>query len=357
MNFFTFPRGESINACYTLQERDPRLNPYTAYLRRFLLLCRCELQTFGPVPNPSTFSLKDIAGVMAHDIPLSDGLMHVRVVGTGRTALFLHGISAHGRSWLEVARILEKSGSNLECWLPDLLGRGKSDSGLELRYKLHDEVRRIKNLAEEFGDNSAPTNFPSIIIGHSHGAAIALAVATAESSVRGLILSNPVTPEVRRPLALEILKIRIARHLIARIISSFHQPLGHLVLRRAGGPHFNISHDLVSSYSQPYREIERARTLLRILADWHPSEIDTTLPKRRFTTHVFAGAHDPRVPVKVAARLASNLDAGLTIVEDGGHVLPEQHPQLLARKIAEIASKVDSGPHPPIAIGPKTPQS
>jgi pimeloyl-ACP methyl ester carboxylesterase len=279
---------------------------------------------------------------MVHDVPIRDGRMHVRVIGSGTTALFLHGISAHGNSWLEVARILERSQSNLACWIPDLLGRGQSDPGVGLRYRLEDEVRRIQNFAEEFNARSATKNFPSVIIGHSQGAAIALALAASEPSVRGLILSNPITPQIRRPLVLEILNVRIVRHLIARIIARFHQPLGHLILRRAGGPHFRISRDSVAAYSQPYSEVERARTLLRILSDWHPGEICAQLPKRQFVTHVFAGAHDPRVSVDVATRLASDLNAGLTIVEDGGHVLPEQHPKLFARKIAEIATMVDS---------------
>ncbi len=277
---------------------------------------------------------------MIHDVPLRDGRMHVRVVGTGKPALFLHGISAHGKSWLKVAQVLEERRSNIACWIPDLLGRGKSDPGVGLRYRLGDEVRRIQNFTKEFSSNSSTTHFPSVIIGHSHGASIALALAAAEPSVRGLILSNPITPQVRRPIALEILEVRIIQHLISRIITCFHEPLGHLILQRAGGPHFKIDRDSLVTYSQPYSEIERARTLLRILSDWHPREICAQLPKRKITTHIFAGAHDPRVSIDVATRFANDLNADLTIVEEGGHVLPEQYPKLLARKINEIATTV-----------------
>ena len=294
--------------------------------------------------NSSTYPPKDAGGVKVRNISLAEGLIHLRVVGTGKAALFLHGVSAHGRSWLEVARILERREANLECWLPDLLGRGKSDPGAQLRYRLDDEVRRIQTLVEGMRDNGSAVSFPSVVIGHSHGAAIALAVAAVEPSVRGLVLSNPVTSDIRRPLALDMLKIGIVRRFIARIVAPFHRPLGHLVLRRVGGPYFNIPSDSVEAYSRPYRELERARTLMRILADWSPAEIYARLPERRLTAHVFAGAHDPRVPVKTAERLATDLDAGFTVVEDGGHVLPEQHPRLLARQITDIVAKVDSKP-------------
>lgn len=275
---------------------------------------------------------------MTEDVSLCDGKMHVRIIGTGTPTLFLHGISAHGESWLKVAQALEASRSNLACWIPDLLGRGKSDPGTDLRYRLGDEVRRIQNFSEEFSANSPNTHFPSVIIGHSHGAAIALALAAVEPSVRGLILSNPITPQVHRPPILKTMEIRIVRHLIAQIIARFHKPMGHLILRRAGGPHFKVPRDSAVAYSQPYSEIGRARSLLRILSDWHPGDISAQLPKRKITTHIFAGAHDSRVPIDVATQFASELNAGLTIVEEGGHVLPEQEPNLLARKIDEIAT-------------------
>ena len=278
---------------------------------------------------------------MTEDVSLRDGKMHVRVIGTGTPTLFLHGISAHGESWLKIAQVLEASRSNLACWIPDLLGRGKSDPGTDLRYRLKDEVQRIQNFTEVFNSNSLNTHFPSVIIGHSHGAAIALALAAVEPSVRGLILSNPITPQVRRPPTLEILKIRTVRHLIARIITSFRKPLGHLIIRRASGPHFKLPRDSIETYSQPYSEIARARTLLRILSDWHPGEVCTQLPKQKLTTHVFAGAHDPRVSIDVATRFARDLNADLTIVEEGGHILPEQHPKLFAQKIDEISTTVN----------------
>ncbi len=281
---------------------------------------------------------------MTEDVSLCDGKMHVRIIGTGTPTLFLHGISAHGESWLKVAQALEASRSNLACWIPDLLGRGKSDPGTDLRYRLGDEVRRIQNFSEEFSANSPNTHFPSVIIGHSHGAAIALALAAIEPSVRGLILSNPITPEVRRPTVLGILNIPTVRHLIARIIACFHKPLGHLILRRASGPYFKLPPDSIETYSQPYSEFERAITLLRILSDWHPGEICTQLPKRKLRTHVFAGVHDPRVPIDVATRFARELNADLTIVEEGGHILPEQYPKLFARKIDEISTTVNHSP-------------
>ena len=81
-------------------------------------------------------------------------------------------------------------------------------------------------------------------------------------------------------------------------------------------------------------------TLLRILSDWDPAALEDRLPARPIAAHVVAGEHDPRIPVSEARRLASRLGCDLTVPPDGGHVLTEQHPRLLARLLGELAATV-----------------
>ena len=93
----------------------------------------------------------------------------------------------------------------------------------------------------------------------------------------------------------------------------------------------------------------RARALLRILADWDPAALEARMPARPIAAHVVTGAHDPRIPVEAAQRLASRLDCGLTVSPDGGHVLTEQHPRLLARLLGEVAGRLPPPPDPRVS--------
>lgn len=278
-------------------------------------------------------------------VALAEGDVEVRILGTGPPILFLHGLSARGRSWLPVARELGRIAPGFQRWLPDLLGRGSSAARPDLSYRLEDETRR----AREMLDLLAAEGRPAVVAGHSQGAAIALALAAGDPAIRGLLLSNPIPPDLPRPRALALLASRGARSAIGRIFASRARSIGRLVVVRAAGPGFRASPELVRAYADPYLEPERARTLMRILHDWRPRDLATRMPERELLAHVVAGAHDPRVPPASARRLARRLGAAWTLVEDGGHILPEQHPRLLAETLAGLAERAagTSGGRPP----------
>jgi len=271
------------------------------------------------------------------NVTIGDGTVRVAVLGRGRPVLFLHGISAHGRAWRPVAERFAEEHPGWECWLPDLAGRGASDARAELSYTLDDEVRRVRELVRALAPDGPR---PRLVAGHSQGAAIALALAREEPDIGGLLLSNPVTPEIRSPAVLRLLRSSAVRMAVGSLLAPLHAPLGHLVLRRACGPAFQAPADLVAAYARPWASPARARTLLRILADWRPPELEDRMPHRPVAAHVVAGAHDPRIPVEATRRLASRLDCDLTVSPDGGHVLTEQHPRLLARLLGEMAGRL-----------------
>jgi pimeloyl-ACP methyl ester carboxylesterase len=75
---------------------------------------------------------------------------------------------------------------------------------------------------------------------------------------------------------------------------------------------------------------------MALLRDWRPSELDGRVPADRRITRVVAGGLDPRITPGSAERLAQELSAAFTLVPDGGHVLPEQHPDLLAEELSRI---------------------
>ena len=268
------------------------------------------------------------------EIEITDGRIQVRVLGRGAPVLCLHGLSAHGYTWLPVARLLAHRQT---LWIPDLLSRGRSSVHPDLPYGLNDEVGRVQELIGELGDP------PAVVVGHSQGAAIALGLARREARVRGLILCSPVTPWTRRPLTLELLRSGLIRRMGAGIFRPLRRPLAHLILARAFGPATRAPAGTVEAYCRPYAEAGRARALMRLLADWRPAEIEGWLPERRLATRVILGERDPRITLESVGTLAERLGAPLTLIRDGGHVLPEQVPEVIAAAIAAVCDEVEPG--------------
>ena len=274
---------------------------------------------------------------MEQTVQIGVGAVRVEILGEGCPVLFLHGLSARGRAWRPVAEAFAAMRPGWTCWLPDLLGRGGSDAPTGLPYTLDDEVRRIRAVLRALVPGG---RVPRLVAGHSQGAAVALGLAAVEPAVRGVLLSNPVTADIRRPVVLGLLRSDRVRRLAGRVIAPLHGPVGRLVVKRACGPAFTPPPGLAAAYARPWAHPERARALMRILADWRPADLARHLPSRPLAAHVVTGAHDPRIPVAAARGLAERLGCDLTVCPDGGHVLTEQHPQLLARMLGELATTV-----------------
>lgn len=280
--------------------------------------------------------------IRVKNVEIAEGRLRVQIVGRGAPVLCLHGVSARGQTWLPVALRLSE---RCELWLPDLLGRGTSTPRPDLRFTLADETRRAGELSRALQRLSG-TGPPGVIAGHSQGAAIALSLAKDEASVRGLVLANPVTPWTRRPLALRTLDSGLMRRIGAGIFRPLRRPLAGVTLARVSGPAYRVTDEAVRSYSDPYGEPTRAETLMRVLADWRPAELRDRLPERPLRVRVIAGGHDPRVRLDSARRLAAHLRGELVVVEEGGHVLPEEAPETVAGAIRKVLEELEEAVDP-----------
>lgn len=283
--------------------------------------------------------MSDVERSRDHRVRIPEGEVRAHALGRGEPILFLHGVSARADTWLPVARLLA---DRARAWLPDLLGRGRSDARPDLSYDLEAEVVRAGLIADALAAAESDVHMagrrprgPRILVGHSQGAAIALALAARRPEVEGLLLSSPVSPWVRRPLVLGALSFRLVRRAAARALAPLHRPFARLVLARASGPHYRAPADRIDAYASPYADARRAETLMRVLADWRPAELEGRLPSDR-AIRIVTGARDPRIGVDAARRLATALDAPLLVLPDGGHMLPEQRPDVLAGEIAAL---------------------
>ena len=268
-----------------------------------------------------------------------EGRCLVRIVGSGPAVLCLHGVSARGRSWHAVAERLRHRATFV---MPDLVGRGASDPLPEGSFTLARETDRVEALIDGVAalEHSPIRSMPPVLAGHSQGAAIAVVLAARHRSVRGLLLSNPVTPWTRRPLALGALRSGLMRKVVSGIFSPLRRPLAKVIIGRAGGPRFRAPEDLVRGYAEPYALAARAETLMSLLRDWRPRELTGIRPPGDVTVRIVTGALDPRIRVSAARRYAGELGASLRVAEDGGHILPEQHPGLVADEMERLLDEL-----------------
>lgn len=260
------------------------------------------------------------------EIRVRGGMMPVWLIGQGPPLLLLHGISANHTEWLSVARLLM---SHYRVILPDLLGRGESCPEPRAGYSLTDEVDRLLLVLKALGVQRP------LVAGHSHGATLALTLASRVACPRAVLVS-PVTPWTKRPKMLDALRWSPLRTAILPIASICRRPLTHYILtRRVYGDHRPNMTDAVSRYSTPYADRSRARALLEILADWQPSDVARLKSPEDTPVIVTTGEADRRIAVEHVSAWADELGAEFTAIPGAGHGLTEEKPDLCARIICD----------------------
>lgn len=271
-----------------------------------------------------------VAGQVVHRIGTPDGVMAVEVRGSEQglpAVVFLHGLSASRVTWRPVA---ERLAPVARCLLVDLLGRGESDAAPAARYDLDSEVRRLEILLQRLGVNRP------VLAGHSHGAAIAVAAA-ARLEACGLLLVNPVTPEVPRPAVLAAFRHRSVRALAAPLLRHFRGPLTRYILvRRVFAEPSSMPPGAVERYAAPWEDPRRAEGLTRILSEWDPSELRRWSGPPGVPVRVIAGALDRRITEPTARRWAARLEAGLRVETGCGHSVPEERPGAVVAVLEDL---------------------
>lgn len=246
--------------------------------------------------------------------------------GAGEPVLALHGLTASRSVWRPLARRLPH-GTRLLA--PDLPGRGRSSPADSGRYRLSDELRRLRALLEHLDVA------PRVAVGHSHGASLAVALASTTPRVRGLVLCNPVCPWTPRPPFLDLLPV--AAPLARRLVPLLRRPVTRWVLRhRVYADPTRADREAVDRYAAPWSEPSRAEALVRILADWKPAAMWPYLPPPPGPTRVLAAEGDRRVPPAHAARLARATSARFTVAANAAHGLPEERPGLVAAAVGDV---------------------
>jgi len=250
--------------------------------------------------------------------------LRVRLVGKSHPAVvFIHGLGASLRYW---GTAYDQLADWSRLLFVDLLGFGESEKPVEARYDITDHAERIADTLQEFGAEA------SVLVGHSTGAIIAMALAVhdfQESSV--IAFGAPIfgsEDAARRHLRnlgpmqrLMADRSQWAQHVCAFVCD-------HRELARALAPLFAptlpapVAHDGVdhiwASYSRTFENLMLV----------NPRALASTLGDR---LRLVYGSEDRTTP-PLFARAALGQDPGILIVR-GDHHLPLRRPRTCRRII------------------------
>lgn len=255
-----------------------------------------------------------------------DARMAVSAAGEGEPVLALHGLTASGAVWRPLARLLP-AGRKLVA--PDLPARGRSPPSRSGRYRLRDELSRLRTMLRKLDLQ------PAVVVGHSQGAALAMALASTRPSVRALVLCCPVCPWTPRP---PLPDLPLPAGPVAGIaVRALRRPVVRWLLRhRVYADPTRAGRAAVERHAGPWADPRRARHLPRILEDWNPAALWPYFPPPPAPVRVLAARSDPRVPPADAERLARAVDGELRVVREASHGLPEERPDAVAGALASI---------------------
>ena len=269
---------------------------------------------------------------------------HVQQFGSPDAAqapaiLLLHGTGAATHSWRDLAPRLAGSFSILA---PDLPGHGFTTMPARRAMSMHGMARSIAALLQ------ASDFSPSIIVGHSAGAAIAarmqldgLVAPKALISLNGAFLPlGGLAGKLFSPAAQLLAGVGFAPQLLARLAGD--QTAIDRLLASTGS---TIDQTGREGYARLVKSPGHIAGALAMMANWDLDVLARDLPRLETRLLLLAGANDLTVPPEQAVRVSRLVrGAVLDLLPGLGHLAHEEQPALVADRITAFAQNPGLNP-------------
>ncbi|MEM6374145.1 MAG: alpha/beta fold hydrolase BchO [Pseudomonadota bacterium] len=262
---------------------------------------------------------------------------HVQEAGAGPTMLLLHGAGGSTHNFRDLIAPLSQS---FHIVALDLPGQGFTQLGARHRCGLDAMAEDILRLCAQERWR------PSVIVGHSAGAAIALQMAMTQPSLQGqppLVIGINAAlgafPGLAGVIFPIMAKALAAVPFTARLFSGASgNPARIKALISATGS------DLDDCGIELYRRLVANRThvdgTLLMMAQWKLQRLLHSLPTHQGPVCLIAAKNDLTVPPKVSVDTARKLPNGhVTTLENLGHLAHEEAPSQIADVILSFAQQ------------------
>ncbi len=262
---------------------------------------------------------------------------HVQVMGSGPVLLLIHGTGASTHSWRALAPRLAR---HFTVVAPDLPGHGFTEQppagGLSLpaMARASSELVRMLDIA------------PSLVIGHSAGAAIAIRmVLDRQIAPQGIVSLNgallPFTGLARHvfsPLAKLLVSIPFVPRVFAEAAS--HQ---RSVARQIGNMGSTLDREGLDLYGRLLSNPVHVSSTLGMMANWDLDTFAHELPRLKVPLLLITGSRDLAVPPEQAIKIRDLVArAKVEILRSLGHLAHEEQPSKVAELILDFYQTIDA---------------
>ncbi|WP_077001892.1 alpha/beta fold hydrolase BchO [Variovorax sp. KK3] len=256
---------------------------------------------------------------------------HVQRMGHGPVLLLIHGTGAASHSWRDLMPLLAPAFS---CVAVDLPGHGFTSMPPGQFMSLDGMADVLSALLERLCLR------PTVIVGHSAGAALAAQLCLCEQvdaeaivALNGAFvffagLAGLVLPQAARAMALNSIAARLFAWRAADAMA---------VRRLVGSTGSKLDARGEALYARLVRNPVHVAAALGMMARWNVAPLHARLPALGSRLHLVTGASDRAVPPSQSRRVQRWV-AGASLLElDGvGHLAHEEMPQRVASSILAL---------------------
>ncbi len=264
------------------------------------------------------------------DAGSTDAAKDAEARGDAPVALLLHGTGASSHSWRQLAPLLARQ--HFHVIAPDLPGHAFTQTPATQSLALPAVAAALDQLLKTLRLK------PTLIIGHSAGAAIALRMALDGhvaprliASINGAIL--PLQGPVGR-LFMPLAKVMAANSLVPPAFAAC-TALPWVTKRLLDSTGSRIDKPGERCYAHLVRNPQHVAGALRLMASWDLQPLALDLPKLRTQVLLISGGNDRTLPPAYATRVASLIrtNAGCVTMPKLGHLAHEEDPMSVTHAV------------------------
>jgi len=261
---------------------------------------------------------------------------HIQQYGNvaGPQLVLIHGTGASTHTWAGLGPLL---GQDYHITAMDLPGHGFSAPADASAVSLEGFAERVGTLLNTLGIR------PDVAIGHSAGAAVLVRMQLDDRlkaqdiiSLNGALLpfagvAGHIFPVVARMMSLN--------PLIPRLFA-WRAKTSDAVARLMSETGSRLSPDGLDRYAQLFESPQHVRATLSMMANWNLERLEHDLPSLKTRLVLMAGTNDRTVPPSTSRSVARHVvSAKVDVVTRLGHLMHEEAPETIARRIAVILKK------------------
>ncbi|WP_298282870.1 alpha/beta fold hydrolase BchO [Novosphingobium sp.] len=259
---------------------------------------------------------------------------HVQVAGEGPGVLLLHGTGAATHSWRDVLPLLAR---NFTVIAPDLPGHGFTTGRPKQGLTLNGMASALTDLLAKLEAS------PTLIAGHSAGAAMALQLVHLQGRETPVVGFNPALmpfPGLAAKLFPSLAKALFINPFVPRMLAGIARIPGETgrFLGRATGS--KIDAQGIAAYEALMSHHRHCGGAMEMMASWDLEALSRLLPKIASPVLLVHSSADKAVPLDSVERAAKLIpDCRLEVLPMLGHLAHEEQPERAADLIGTFLAQ------------------